>query len=36
MARSAVEHNEQLMIRVGFREPFEERLQAPTVHPWQV
>jgi hypothetical protein len=36
MARSAVEHNEQVMIRVGFGESFEETLQALTIHPWQV
>src|SRR5215212_1333326 len=36
MTRSTIEHNEQMMIGVGFGEPFEERLQAPTVHPWQI
>jgi hypothetical protein len=36
MARSAIEHDEQMVVGVGFGEPFEETLQAPTVHPGQV
>src|SRR3712207_4565502 len=36
MAWSAVEHDEQVVVGVGFGELFEETLQAPTVHPGQV
>src|SRR5215204_6449083 len=36
MAWGPIEHQEQMVLGVGFREPFEERLQAPTVHPWQI
>jgi hypothetical protein len=36
MARSTIEHDEQVVVRVGFGEPFEETLQAPTVHPRQI
>ncbi len=36
MARSTIEHDQQVMIGVGFGEPFEETLQALTVHPRQV
>jgi hypothetical protein len=36
MARSAVEHDEQMVIGVGFGELFEERLQASTVHPQKI
>src|SRR5215203_854497 len=36
MAWGTIEHQEQMVLGVGFGEPFEERLQAPTVHPWQI
>src|SRR5215217_9251583 len=36
MTRSTIEHDEQMMIGVGFGEPFEERLQASTVHPRKI
>ena len=36
MARSAVEHNEQMVVGVGFGESVEETLQASCVHPGQV
>src|SRR5215207_1032349 len=36
MTRSTIEHDEQMVLGVGFRELFEERLQAPTVHPWKI
>src|SRR5215213_3889061 len=32
MARSTIEHDEQMVVGVGFGNLFEERLQAPTVH----
>lgn len=36
MARSAIEHNEQMMVRIVFGEPFEETLQATAVHPRKI
>jgi hypothetical protein len=36
MARSTIEHDKQMVLRIGFREPFEETLQAPTVHPRKI
>ena len=36
MARSTIEYDEQMVLGVGFGDLFEERLQAPTVHPWQI
>ncbi len=36
MARGTIEHDEQVMIGVGFGELIEESLQAPTVHPGQI
>jgi hypothetical protein len=36
MARSTIEHDEQVVVRVGFGELFEETLQASSVHPWQI
>ncbi len=36
MAWSAVEHDEQMVVGVGFRESVEETLQASCVHPGQV
>src|SRR5918995_4585944 len=36
MARGTIEHEEQMVVGVGFREPFEETLQASCVHPGQV
>jgi hypothetical protein len=36
MTRSTIEHNEQMMIGVGFGDLFEERLQASTVHPRKI
>ena len=35
MAWSTIEHDEQIVLGVGFGESVEERLQAPTVHPGQ-
>src|SRR5215211_8881191 len=36
MTRSTIEHDEKMVLGVGFRDLFEERLQAPTVHPWKI
>src|SRR5215216_7321279 len=36
MAWSTVEHDEQMVVGVGFGELFEETLQASCVHPGQV
>ena len=36
MTRSTIEYDEQMMIGVGFGDLFEERLQAPTVHPRKI
>src|SRR5919199_2832180 len=36
MTRGAIEHNEQMMLGVGFRELFEEYLQTSAIHPRQV
>src|SRR5215211_3906012 len=36
MTRGAVQHNEQMMLRVGFGELFEECLQTSAIHPRQV
>jgi hypothetical protein len=36
MARSSVEHDEQMVVGLGFGESFEETLQASSVHPRQV
>jgi hypothetical protein len=36
MARSTIEHDEQMVLGIGFGEPFEETLQASSVHPWQI
>src|SRR5215208_325045 len=36
MTRGAVQHNEQMMLRVGFGELFEEYLQTSAIHPRQV
>jgi hypothetical protein len=35
MARSTIEHDEQMVVGVGFGESVEETLQASSVHPWQ-
>jgi hypothetical protein len=36
MARSTIEHDEQMVIGIGFGELVEETLQAPAVHPRQI
>jgi hypothetical protein len=36
MTRSTIEHDEQMVLGVGFGDLFEERLQAPTVHPRKI
>jgi hypothetical protein len=36
MARSTIEYDEQMVLGVGFGDLFEERLQAPTVHPRKI
>jgi hypothetical protein len=36
MAWGTIEHNEQMVLGVGFGDLFEERLQAPTVHPRKI
>ena len=36
MTRSTIEHDEQMVLGVGFGDLFEERLQALTVHPRKI
>jgi hypothetical protein len=36
MARGTIEHDEQMVVGIGFGESFEESLQALTVHPRQI
>jgi hypothetical protein len=36
MTPSTIEYDEQMVLGVGFGDLFEERLQAPTVHPRQI
>src|SRR5919202_2635762 len=36
MARSTIEHDEQMVVGVGFGELFEESPQASTVHPGKI
>jgi hypothetical protein len=36
MARSTIEHDQQMVVAVGFGELFEETLQASTVHPGKI
>jgi hypothetical protein len=36
MTPSTIDYDEQMVLGVGLGDLFEERLQASTVHPWQI